>query len=106
MRAADVDKLKRDIVEFKTSFQSTNQDYMTGYISALSVVEGMIATLPTITLDDLRPKGRWIMKETMIRSPFAKNAYCSECNEETSFLHDFCPYCGADMRGGDKRCLE
>lgn len=46
MRAADVDKLKRDIVEFKTSFQSTNQDYMTGYISALSVVEGMKATKP------------------------------------------------------------
>lgn len=106
MIAVDVDKLKGEIADMKATIQAPNWDYVTGYISALSVVEGMIAMLPTITLDDLRPKGRWIMKETMIRSPFAKNAYCSECNEETSFLHDFCPYCGADMRGGDERCLE
>lgn len=34
--------------------------------------------------------------------------YCSECKEEAYvsaddefILSDFCPYCGADMRGGD-----
>lgn len=100
MIAVDADKLKGEIADMKATVQTPNWDYVTGYISALSVVEGIIATLPTITLDDLRPKGRWVMKETMIRSPFAKNAYCSECNEETNFLHDFCPSCGADMRGG------
>ncbi len=47
----------------------------------------------------VRERGRWIMKETMIRSPFAKNAYCSECLEETGYAHNFCPNCGADMRG-------
>ena len=54
---------------------------------------------PTIDPASLRPKGEWIMKETMIRSPFAKNVYCSECLEEASFAHNFCPNCGADMRG-------
>ena len=45
-----------------------------------------------------RKRGEWVMKETIIRSPYAKNAYCSECLEETSFHHNFCPNCGADMR--------
>lgn len=30
---------------------------------------------------------------------------CSECSFETS-PSKYCPNCGADMRGGDKRCLE
>ena len=53
----------------------------------------------TVDPASLRPKGEWIMKETLIRSPYAKNAYCSECLEETSYKHNFCPNCGADMRG-------
>ena len=43
--------------------------------------------------------GRWVMKETMIRNPFAKNAYCSVCLEETSYAHNYCPNCGAKMDG-------
>jgi hypothetical protein len=52
---------------------------------------------PTIDPESLRPKGRWVMKETMIRSPFAKNAYCSECLWETAQDYNFCPNCGAKM---------
>lgn len=44
--------------------------------------------------------GRWVMKETMIKSPFAKNAFCSECLEETGQAYNFCPSCGAKMDGG------
>ena len=43
--------------------------------------------------------GRWVMKEIMIKSPYAKNAYCSECLEETAFNHNYCPNCGAKMDG-------
>ena len=42
-------------------------------------------------------RGRWVMKENMIRSIYAKNAYCSECLEETSYAHNYCPNCGATM---------
>ncbi len=38
-------KLKNQIAKTKKCFTSDNSDYMTGYISALSVVEGMIAYL-------------------------------------------------------------
>ena len=41
----------------------------------------------------------WVMKETMVRSPFAKNAYCSVCYEETSYPYNYCPHCGAKMDG-------
>ena len=48
---------------------------------------------------DLEPvrHGRWVMKETLIKSPFAKNAYCSECLEETERHYSYCPSCGAKM---------
>ena len=39
------DALKKQIEKVKRCFRSENQDYATGYISALSVVEGMIAWL-------------------------------------------------------------
>lgn len=37
------DDLKKQIKKIKRCFHSENSDYMTGYLSALSVVEGMIA---------------------------------------------------------------
>lgn len=39
------DALKKQIAKVKKCFGSENQDYATGYISALSVVEGLIAYL-------------------------------------------------------------
>lgn len=39
------DALRKQIAKVKRCFTSENSDYMTGYISALSVVEGMIAYL-------------------------------------------------------------
>lgn len=39
------DALKKQIAKVKRCFHSENSDYMTGYLSAMSVVEGMIAYL-------------------------------------------------------------
>ena len=38
------------------------------------------------------PKGHWILKED-------KHYYCSECNDMGVDYWDYCPNCGADMRG-------
>lgn len=43
----DVTKLSKMIADFKKTMTSSNGDYLTGYLCALSVVEGMIATLPS-----------------------------------------------------------
>ena len=48
----DEQKLLEQIVDFKRCQKSTNCDYLTGYISALSAVEGMIADQPKV--------GEWI----------------------------------------------
>lgn len=54
----------------------------------------IIEHMPTLTLDDLRPKGRWVHRDNGI-------AYCSECDTDAvEDGTDFCPNCGADMRGG------
>ena len=41
-----------------------------------------------------RPKGEWIEKPIF---PFTYN--CNICNYESCGKHNFCPNCGADMRG-------
>lgn len=45
MMMIDADKLKEQIAKTKKCFRSENSDYMTGYICALSMVEGLIAYL-------------------------------------------------------------
>lgn len=53
------DALKKSIADVKKCFRSDNNDYMTGYISALSVVEGMIAYLisPEPPIDEKEESG-------------------------------------------------
>ena len=63
---------------------------------------------PTLTLDDLRPKGRWVgigYEGYADGTPVYDYWECSECGEEVEGedvpeTHPFCHGCGADMRGG------
>ena len=53
-------------------------------------------------LPSVKPrKGKWLKAygdhEAFGIRPFYR--YCSECNEATVFPYNFCPNCGADMRG-------
>lgn len=43
----DIAPLKQQISNFKKAVNSPNSDYVTGYVSALSATEGIIAGLPT-----------------------------------------------------------
>ena len=46
-----------------------------------------------------RPKGEWVNEEGVYGA-----AYCSECNYELRVNNtNFCPNCGADMRGGEDK---
>ena len=57
---------------------------------------GLLEDLPCVELSE-RKKGKWM--------PFDNPWYeCSECGavrENKSFMENFCPNCGADMRGGE-----
>ena len=68
-------------------------------------IKEWLAEQPTINPESLRPKGEWIDK--MVR-----DWHCSECGESVpkqvrfdGYCYDdklnFCPNCGADMRGGE-----
>ena len=43
-------------------------------------------------------RGQWIPKEIMYRSPLTLNYICSQCGK-ANYKTNFCPHCGADMRG-------
>ena len=63
---------------------------------ALNVIKA-VQDAPTINPEDLRPLGRWVPKQKMIRTPFARNYYCSRCNYEPLETGSYCTKCGAKM---------
>lgn len=44
-----------------------------------------------------KPKGEWIMNKTSARG---RNYTCTNCQKVSRNKSEFCPKCGADMRGG------
>lgn len=74
--------------------------YCAGWNGLINLIE----SAPTIDPESLRPKGAWIMRGGKL--------YCSHCGERAGVTRDmddfwytkgtdFCPSCGADMRGDD-----
>lgn len=71
---------------------------------------GLIQTIQKFDVDDeeilrLLKHGRWIdiyewaEMHDMIPSGIGLYYWCSECKKEQEKKSDFCPNCGADMRG-------
>lgn len=65
-----------------------------------------IKALPSAqTIEPERKKGRWIMENVVLTSnPPQYKWHCSECGRmvhgfTAEVLTDYCPNCGADMRG-------
>lgn len=59
----------------------------------------IIEHMPTLTLDDLRRKGRWNPLPEDDREQMIGDQ-CSLCGyEHFGSRFNFCPHCGADMRG-------
>lgn len=64
-----------------------------------------ILDLPSVTPQ--RPKGKWIVLREeyefmggIINEP--RGCECSNCNKVVGFKSNFCPNCGADMRGDNE----
>lgn len=93
-RLIDANGLKKEIVDFKVNLHPQNQDYGTGYFSALSVVEGMLAYAPTVDAVEV-VHGRWRIID------FKGNVECSECGYTMDLEYKYCPACGAKMDGGN-----
>lgn len=74
--------LKEDIHDLKQNIKSDNEDYLTGYISALSTVEGLIVSkyLPT-NYDFLE----FLSQEYKLSSAKEYVASCNECINAKKF---------------------
>ena len=89
MRAIDADRLLSERMKSKY-YHLPNGDI------AIPIID--IENAPTIEPE--RKTGRWEMLQIQINPPVYK-LYCSECNYENGrhYQYNFCPNCGADMRG-------
>lgn len=65
-----------------------------------AVDEEEIAEMPTLTLDDLRPKGRWVKDGDFLVCPNCESEADVKNSIGTKNHNNFCHCCGADMRGG------
>lgn len=57
--------------------------------------------VPTIDIP-IRYKGEWIEREQKTMGAVISYNVCSYCNMKQSIKWNFCPNCGADMRGEKK----
>lgn len=85
MRPIDSDRLLSDRMKSKY-YSLPNGDL------AIPIID--IEHAPTV---EIRKKGRWTkhFSSPMITYPY----HCSNCNKYARAMYDFCPNCGADMRG-------
>lgn len=85
MRLIDADELKKALnTELK------------GYLQYLPIAfNDLIDNAPTV---EERPHGKWITN--YVSQFFNPGRSCSLCNKTVEFSENFCPNCGADMRGG------
>lgn len=92
-RYIDVDAWNEFYIERTKDLESYNH-YDMGYGDAMDHVDDWLDAHPTI---EARPvvRGEWVPME-----PYRDILVCSECDEICHDLEsNFCPTCGADMRG-------
>ena len=82
------------------AFTSPYQDELHCLIDGMERVRDRVAEAPTLTLDDLRPKGRWLNVRLFTTGDGRVRLGDCSCCGSAEKLRDFCPSCGADMRGG------
>ena len=90
----DITSIKEQIAHVKRNVKSENGAYLIGYISALSTVEGMIASLPAADIEPVK-HGHWEYGEERNGSVYA---YCTACRRKMNFNcygYPHCPLCGA-----------
>jgi len=86
----------RDIISRQAAIDALHMHlmYRMGTDSNKKRLDEWINNLPPAKPE--RKKGKWIDKSNGIEGAWN---YCSVCGEQAIDLYDFCPNCGADMRG-------
>ena len=68
----------------------------------MGLAQAAVAQMPTITLDDLRPKGKWkIVKDDydceLMRCSVCREEFYDGDNDTVDCMYNYCPNCGAKM---------
>lgn len=105
-RLIDANALIKHMKDLPTRYEDGGGSWLCldGYPKGMFDPEDVISSIENAPTVDAEPvvHGRWVAKETMIRSPFAENYYCSECQTEGSPQWKRCPVCEAKMDGERK----
>lgn len=91
MRLIDADALERAIKTECNPYGRPTIDFESG-----KKVLKIIDNAPTI---EERPKGKWIIDGHHIRCNRCNEYICNTDSEGNTIPDNFCPNCGADMRG-------
>ena len=99
MRLIDADALMKIVQHEEIQAQVHGREFSTCFMSpggTMSTewwyVENLIEDAPTI---EERKKGKWIELDFTEAWEYK----CDQCGRLSDFKDNFCPYCGADMRG-------
>lgn len=87
MRLINADALIDDIE--KSTFNRTIKEFFEDFVEDTPTVEAK----PVV-------RGEWVEFDIDYGGIPTVGYQCSECGQSNGFLTDFCPNCGADMRGG------
>jgi len=83
-----------DLISREMALKESHKIVIEGEVFDVVQVETLLG-LPSAQLE--QNKGRWINIPT--KAWFTELFQCSECGEKYVYQHNFCPNCGADMRG-------
>ena len=114
----DITKLKKEISDVKQELWESscqNRSYVTGYVSALSYVEGMIASLPAADVEPVKHAAFVRDEEHWYICGNCHHATCSEFDLEGEYQKieingkvetiyalkqpNYCKHCGSKMDG-------
>ena len=68
------------------------------YQNVTNCNETLIKDAVKLIESQFRPRGEWISNNT-VQIPCNFGRHCSICNYTVEFVTNYCPSCGADMRG-------
>ena len=78
-----------------TSIGEPQHSSLWHYEKALSEIKDMLGVLPSAEC----PKGQWIYHKDNMPCVRWDRWECDQCHNRTEYISDYCPNCGARMKG-------
>jgi len=100
-RLIDANALKKRLMEKRSEIEKARRygwEFASNGINAAIMLTGCEAAEHTIDAEPVR-HGKWVFNPSDAIEAMFTNPKCSECGFESADGGNYCPNCGADMRG-------